>query len=282
MLTAEKIVAKFQDSKTLPHVAIKVTEQVNDENSTMQDFEETIQLDPILVSRLLRLVNSPFMGLTSKVESISKAVVFVGMKNLRNLVAVEAMRDIFKGGDDGSGFSPKNLWLHSASVAIITEIIGKKIFGDAREDLFLAGIIHDVGLIAENQVAADLLREACKLYKPGANTLVECEQQIIGTDHCQVGYLLAKEWKLPADVLKAIRHHHKIDKSIKPASLVGILQLAEYIAGKMKYPMIADKIEMLPDHLVNHVKSMMANYKIIVRDLPDEMAKAKSLYESEG
>ncbi|NOX25916.1 MAG: HDOD domain-containing protein [Deltaproteobacteria bacterium] len=282
MLTAKQITAKFQDSKTLPHVAIKVTQLVNDENSTMQDFEGTIQLDPILVSRLLRLVNSPFMGLPSKVESISKAVVFVGMKNLRNLVAVEAMRDMFKGADDGSGFSPRNLWLHSASVAIITEIVGKRIFGDGREELFLAGIIHDVGLIAENQVAGEQLRQACTLYQPGKNSLIECERQIIGTDHCEVGYLLAKEWKLPSGVLKAIRYHHKVDEAIKPASVVGILQLAEYIAGKMKYPMILDKIEPLPAHLVRHVKSMMANYKIIVRDLPAEMAKAKSLYESEG
>lgn len=282
MPTAEQIIAKFKDSKTLPHVAIKVTQLVNDENSTMQDFEETIKLDPILVSRLLRLVNSPFMGLSSKVESISKAVVFVGMKNLRNLVAVEAMREMFKGGADESGFSRMSLWMHSATVAIITDMVGKKIFGDAREDLFLAGIIHDIGLIAEDQAAGDLLRQACKLYQPGKNSLVECERQLIGTDHCEVGYKLAKEWKIPAEVLKAIRYHHKEDASIKPGSVVGILQLAEYIAGKMKCPMIADKVEPLPGHLVKHVKSMMANYKIIVRDLPAEMDKAKSLYESEG
>lgn len=282
MPTAKQITAKFQDSKTLPHVAIKVTQLVNDENSTMQDFEDTIQLDPILVGRLLRLVNSPFMGLPGKVESISKAVVFVGMKNLRNLVAVEAMRDMFKGADDDSGFSPANLWLHSATVAIITEIIGKRIFGDGREDLFLAGIIHDVGLIAENQVVGEQLRQACRLYQPGKNSLIECERQTIGADHCEVGYLLAKEWKLPDDVLKAIRYHHKVDAAIKPASVVGIVQLAEYIAGKMKYPMIRGKIEPLPAHLVKHIKSMMANYKIIVRDLPAEMARAKSLYESEG
>jgi putative nucleotidyltransferase with HDIG domain len=282
MLSTKQIVEKFQDSKTLPHVAIKVTQLVNDESTTMQDFEETIKLDPVLVGKLLRLVNSPFMGLTSKVESISKAVVFVGMKNLRNLVAVEAMREMFKGEADESGFSRQALWLHSATVAILTEMIGKKIFGDAREDLFLAGIIHDIGLVAEDQVAGDLLREACTLYEPGKNSLVECERQVIGTDHCEVGYMLAKEWKIPADVIKAIRHHHQVNDEIKPASILGILQLAEYIAGKMKYPMILGKVEPLPEHLVKHVKSMMANYKIIVRDLPGEMVKAKSLYESEG
>ena len=81
MPTAEQILKKFTDSKTLPHVAIKVTQLVNDPNSTMADFEDVIKLDPILVTRLLRLVNSPFYGLTNKVESIAKAVVYVGMKS---------------------------------------------------------------------------------------------------------------------------------------------------------------------------------------------------------
>lgn len=282
MLSAEQIIDKFQDSKTLPQVAIKVTQLVNDKNSTMRDFEEIIQLDPILVSRLLRLVNSPYFGLSSKVESISKAVVFVGMKNLRNLVAIEAMRGMFKDTGDATEFSRRDLWLHSATVAILAGMIGKRIFGDAREDLFLAGIIHDIGLIVEDQVVGGLLREACRLYKPGEKALIECEQEVIGTDHCEVGGKLAKRWMMPPDVLKAIRYHHQTDKAISPSSVTGILQLAEYIAGKMKFSMIRDKVEGLPTHLVRHVKSMMDNYKIIVRDLPKEMAKAKSLYDPEG
>lgn len=281
MLTAKQVVERFSDQKTLPHVAIRVTQLVNSENSTMQDFEETIQLDPVLVTRLLRLVNSSFFSLSQKVESISKAVVFVGMKNLRNLVAVEALRDMFKEEGDPSGFSRKHLWVHSATVALLSDMIGKRIFGDSREDLFLAGIIHDIGLIAEDQVAGDLLRKACQLYRPGKKSLIESEREIIGTDHCEVGYMLAKEWKMPDDVLNAIRFHHDTEKKITPSSPVGIVQLSEYIGGKLKFSMLPGKIDPLPQSLVRHVKSMMANYKIIVRDFPEEMSNAKSLYDPE-
>ena len=82
MPSAKDILKKFTELKTLPHVAIKVTQLVNDDRSTMQDFEEIIKLDPVLVTRLLRLVNSPYFGLSQKVESISKAVVFAGMARL--------------------------------------------------------------------------------------------------------------------------------------------------------------------------------------------------------
>jgi len=282
MYTPEKLLDKFKDGKTLPHVAIKVTQMVNDEDTTMQDFEETIKLDPILVSRLLRLVNSPYFALSSKVDSIAKAVVFVGMKSLRNLVAVEALRDIFNDSDDSSGFSRKHLWLHSATVAIIADMVGKRIFGDSREDLFLAGIIHDIGLVIEDQVAGGVLREACQLYLAGQGTFVECEQRMIGTDHCEVGYRIAKEWKMPQDVLNAIRYHHNPEKEQAANSVTGIVQLSEYMAGKMKYAVLPEKIEPLSPHLVKHVKSMMSNYKIIVRDLPQEMEKAKDLYDPEA
>lgn len=278
MLTAKDIVKKFSDLKTLPHVAIRVTQLTNDEKSTMHDFEEIIKLDPVLVTRLLRLVNSPYFGLSQKVESISKAVVFTGMKQLRNMVAVEGMRNLYEGkGDDH--FSREKLWLHSATVAILAEMIAKRVFGQEGEDAFLAGIIHDIGLIAEDQVAGDLLRQACKAYKNGGKSLIECEQEIIGTSHGEVGGLLARDWKLPDEVFKSIRFHHDHAKQHPVSSVPSILQLAEYMANKLKHTPINGPIEPLPPLLARHVKNMMANYKIIVRDLPEEMAKAKELYD---
>jgi len=277
MPSAKDIVRKFTELKTLPHVAIKVTQLANDDRSTMHDFEEVIKLDPVLVTRLLRLVNSPFFGLSQKVESISKAVVFAGMKQLRNLVAVEALRSLLK--DDDPDFSPQKLWLHSATVAIISAMINKRIFGKDGEDVFLAGIVHDIGLIVEYQVVGDELREACQAFRAGKGSLVECEREIIGAEHGEVGYLLAKDWGLPQEVLASIKSHHA-NKQVKLVSSTGsIMQLSEFMAGKMQYWPIPGPLEQLPPELAAHVKERMADYKVIVRDLPGEMSKAKELYE---
>jgi putative nucleotidyltransferase with HDIG domain len=278
MSTTADLNSKFNSIKTLPHVAIRVAQLVNSEASTMQDFDEVIKLDPVLVTRLLRLVNSPYFGLVHKVEDISKAVVYIGMKNLRNLVAVEALRDLYSGGE-AEGFSRKNLWMHSATVAILAEMIAKRIFGQESEDYFLAGIIHDIGLIVEDQVQGRQLLEACRLYRLGEKPLIDCEQEAIGTDHCQVGGSLARDWQLPGAICDAVRHHHDREKKFPVTSVTSVLQVAEYLAGRMNYAAIAGKFDQLPPHLVKHVKNMMANYKIIIRDLPQEMAKAKNLYE---
>jgi len=280
MPSAQDLVRKFVELKTLPHVALRLTRLVNEEKSTMHDFEEVIRLDPVLVTRLLRLVNSPYFGLINKVESIPKAVVYVGMKNLRNLVAVEALRNLFRGGENDNGFSRKNLWIHSATVAIVAEMIAKRIFGQEGEDVFLAGIIHDIGLIVEDQLAGELLQQACAAYDPAVNTLVACEQDAIGCNHSEVGTLLAKDWRLPLEVVKAIRSHHDTQKKHPITSVTSILQLAEYIAGKLNYSPIVGRFDPLPSHLVRHVRSMMSNYKVIMRDLPAEMNKARDLYET--
>ena len=101
MATAQALVNKFNNLKTLPHVAIRLTKLITDKNSTMQEFEEIIRLDPILVLRLLSIVNSSYYALRQKISSISRAVVFIGMKNLRNMVVTEALKTVFKSSVDG-------------------------------------------------------------------------------------------------------------------------------------------------------------------------------------
>ena len=276
-MDAKAIVRKFSDIKTLPHVAIKVTQLAGDERTTMHDFEEVIKLDPVLVTRLLRPVNSPYFGLVQKVESISKAVVFCGVKQLRNLVAVEALRSMFKGDDER--FSREKLWLHSATVAILAEMIAKRVFGVDGDDAFLAGIIHDIGLVAEDQVAPEELRLAADDMRQGTASLGDAERRHLGADHCEVGALLARGWKLPDEVLKAIKFHHDPARNFTIPSVPAIIVLADYMAFKMQYnPVPGAPIPALPPSLARHVKGMMANYKIIVRDLPAEMEKAKELY----
>lgn len=277
MPSSKELVAKFSDLKSLPHVAIRVTQLVNTESSTMPEFEDIIKLDPVLVVRMLKLVNSPFFGLVNKVESVSKAVVYIGMQNLRNLVAIEALRDLFK-DETGVGFSRKLLWHHSATVAILSQMIAKRIFGLAGEDEFLAGIIHDVGLIVEDQLVGAELREACLNYSDGDQIITEYENEIIETNHAKVGGLLAHQWNMQEDVLIAIKKHHQHDKEFPIPSIISIVQIAEYIANRLKYAAVAGKADPLPLYLKGHMKERMADYKVLIKDLPAEMAKADDLY----
>jgi HD-like signal output (HDOD) protein len=93
--TVEEFISHFEEFKTIPQISLRVCQLISKENSTIREIEEVLRLDPILVSRLLRMVNSAYYSIRNRIESISKAVVFIGLKNLRNLMVIDTMKDCF-------------------------------------------------------------------------------------------------------------------------------------------------------------------------------------------
>ena len=281
MKTAHELLKRFNNAKTLPHVAIRLSQLIADENSPIKEFEKIIKMDPTLVMRLLRLVNSPYYGLHQKVESISRAVVLLGMKNLRNMVVVQALKDIFQHSPREHIFSRRKLWLHCAAVSICSQMISERLFQQKGEDAFLCGILHDIGIIIEDQVTHEQFIQCCDAYESKPMPFVEYEREFIGTDHSMLGYLLAKEWKLPLEVINAIKRHHKLSGDITESSISGIIQIAEYMVTKLNYPAINGMKAKLSPVLFEHMKDNLVEYKSLANDLPDEMAKAKEIYESQ-
>jgi putative nucleotidyltransferase with HDIG domain len=244
----------------------------------MQDFEKMIKMDPTLVLRILRGANSPYYGLRQKVNSISRAVVIIGINNLRNMIVTEGLKSLFKSISSKKAFSRNRLWLHCAAVSICSQMIMERIFGLNGEDAFLCGILHDIGMIVEDQTAPDLFSKVCNSYDENSKPITDYEKEIVGTDHCEIGFLLAKDWQLPIDVQEGIQLHHKTLDHVSPSSLTGVIQLAEYIASQLDYTAIPGMKAKLSLPLANHIRNNVKEYKALVRDLPNEMSKAKDLY----
>lgn len=278
MPTAKGLLNKFTTAKTLPHITIQLTKLISDENSTMQDFEKMIKMDPTLVLRILRGANSPYYGLRQKVNSISRAVVIIGINNLRNMIVTEGLRNIFKGNNSKNAFSRNRLWLHCAAVSICSQMIMERIFGLNGEDAFLCGILHDIGMIVEDQTAPDLFYRVCSTYEENSRLITDYEKEIVGTDHCEIGHLLAKDWQLPIEVQESIQRHHTTMDHVSPSSLKGVIQLAEYIVSQLDYTAILGMKAKLSLPLADHLRNNVKEYKALVRDLPNEMTKAKDLY----
>lgn len=281
MKTAHELLKTFKKLKTLPHVAIHLSQLIADPDSTIKEFEKLIKMDPTLVARLLKLVNSPYYGLQQRVESVGRAVVLLGMRNVRNMVIIQALKDIFKASSDEDIFSRRKLWLHSAAVSICSQMIAERIFQEKGEDAFLCGILHDIGIIVEDQTRHELFIQCCKVYDPGVRPFTEYERAVVGTDHCTVGYLLAQDWKLPHNVINAIRRHHKMINDVSPSSVSGIIQIAEYIVTKSDYPAVEGMTTSLSPPLVDHISDNLMEYKALAKDLPGEIAKAKEIYETQ-
>ncbi len=277
---AQNLIKKFNTIKTLPHVVTKLSKLINDEDSTMKDFEDVIKMDPTLVVRLLQLVNSPYYGLAQKVDSISRAVAFIGMKNLYNLAVTDAMKNIFCSSDQTSDvYSRKQLWLHCAAVSICAKVLAERLFGINGDDAYLCGILHDFGIIVEEQTDKDKFLAACESYDI-THSIDHYEREQLGTDHCEIGFILTQDWDMPSAIQEAIRDHHKDLDDVEPESLTGILQISEYLTAQLGYSAITGGVAGLSPVLEEHVKENMEEYKVLLEDLPDEMEKAKSLYSA--
>jgi putative nucleotidyltransferase with HDIG domain len=277
MSTAKQFLDKFADIHPLPSVVMTVNGLINDSESTMKDFEDVIQVDQVLVARLLRLVNSPFYGLTQTVDSISRAVAFLGMKNLHNLVVIDALQTVFVAPQRTTSFSKKKLWHHSAAVSICSKMVAERIFGLNGDDALLCGILHDFGLLIEEQIQPDDFEKICSACSSTID-LVRLENESLGTNHCELGYIMSRDWNMSATVQDAIRDHHLISDDIKPDSLAGIIQISEYITGQLEHTTLPDIKVDISAPLLQHLKDSIDDYKVLTEDLPEEMEKANAIY----
>jgi putative nucleotidyltransferase with HDIG domain len=260
---------------------MRLSTLLSQEGSRLQEFDALIKMDPVLVTRLLRMVNSPYYGLSEKITSISRAIVFIGMKNLRNLVVMDSLKDLIRGDSQNGVFSRKQLWLHCVAVSVCSQMIVERVFGQRGEDAFLCGILHDMGMIVEDQTAPDLFVKTCAAAGAAQKGLPLVEKETIGTDHCEIGYLLAKEWKMPEEIKEGIRRHHAAGEPVAPNSMTGILMVAEFMAGKLGHPALQGLQGKLSPSLAGHVRENLPEYQLLAKELPSQMAMARSLYEKQ-
>ncbi len=279
MSTADRLIKKYKRGNTLPHIVTRLAQLINDENATLRDFEEIISLDPALVGRLLTLVNSSYYGLVHKVDSVSRAIALLGMKNLHNIAVTDALKGMFKAGGAGDGFSCDRLWIHCAATGICSKMIAERIFSLNGDDAYLAGILHDIGLIVEWQGAEQPFLTAYDQLTEDGASIIELEQQHLGTDHCEIGYLMATEWMIPTPLCEAIRDHHQISDTVEPRSPLGILQISEYILSQLGFTIKEGVVSPIAGPLARHIQDNMDEYTVLAEDIPEEIEKVRELYE---
>ncbi|WP_320043369.1 HDOD domain-containing protein [uncultured Desulfobacter sp.] len=270
---------KFTALKTVPPVAARLMKMIEEDTSSLEEFETVIRVDPTLVLRILKLINSSYFSLRTKIKSISEAVAYIGMDNLRNMIVLDAVKNLFLKDSTTTEFSRKKLWAHCAVTSICCNMVAERIFVQKGEDDFLCGILHDIGLIVEDQVAPEKFKSFCRTFEPENQKLIDHERMTMGTDHTIIGSLLTEQWGLKPDLCQGIKCHHDIMNHVEPDSHNGILQISEYLAsmfGYMAYPETQQKLKSPP--LLFHIKKNIMGYRAIIDDLPQEITRVKEIY----
>jgi|GEM_PF-110346 len=201
---------RLETLPSLPIVVMEILRLVESDKSCASDFEEHISHDPALAARVLRIVNSSFFGLSRTIKSIRDAIVILGFETLKSLVMAASTSNFLNKPAEGYGYQAGGLWKHSIACAVGSRFLAGQLGsrGQAVEVCFVQGLLHDIGkLLLNNFVVdkADAFREA----RRRRFSLLESENLVLGTDHCQVGIQIAQRWNLPREFTCVIKHHHR-------------------------------------------------------------------------
>jgi len=230
-MTPERLVADVRDLLSLPEIAVQVNTMVEDPRTSATDIGDVINRDPSLTTRLLRIANSPFFGLTAKVATVSRAVAVVGSKKLRDLIIATSAIRTFKGVPNQL-VSMDDFWYHSLYCAIAARLLASSRRLPHADSLFTAGLLHDIGQLIIFNRLPELAREALRLSiaDPRAVDIHLAEQEVLGFNHAQVGGLLLRHWQLPALLEECVAHHHTPEKAARFPVETAIVHIANSIA----------------------------------------------------
>lgn len=246
----QQITKSIQDVKTLPTVYTRLTEVMASTRSTIQDAAEVISSDQAAVTKILKVANSPLYGLTSRVDSINKAIFLLGFNEVKNLIVAISIMDMFNTKNVNTYFNPVEFWRFSIGVGVVTRHIGKEAGIANVDNFFLTGIIHGIGKLFLSQYASNEFLKTLEYAYNNDVALREAERKILGTTHTVVGELLAEHWKLPNAMKNAIRNYQTGMVNQTPELLTSSVHIGYIVAQALEFGNSGDRIIERPNPLV--------------------------------
>ena len=187
----------------------KVMEICSRTDASPNELNKVISLDPVLTGQVLRLINSAYYSLVNKVTSLTRAITMLGMNTVKNMALSTAIIKSVSGAKKSKALPTTKFWAHSIGAGVSAKLLGevKGLPVMEREELFLAGLLHDLGKVPFGDEYIEVLSRAKNEQLP----LRDVELDLMGIDHQEVGLMIAEKWKLNQVITSCIGSHHDID-----------------------------------------------------------------------
>ena len=264
---------------TLPEVALKVMEVAKDPKAGAADLKAVVEGDPALGARLLRMVNSAAYGVRATVTNLQQGISYLGFNQVRNLAMTASVSEVFKKNEKIGTYQRTMLWRHLVSVGICARLVASRCKMPNFEDAFLAGLLHDIGIIVEDEhlhaefcrVMADLTEEA---------TLCETEKKHLGFHHCTLGARVADAWRFPPAVRAAIRFHHGSERCTdEGCEIAQCVEVANVICTLKGITSVGRRLVRPPLEVLRMLGFQKEDLVVLATDLDREIAMSEGLFE---
>jgi len=226
---------ELQDLPPLPAVVIRVMQTINDPNTSAADLNRLISSDQSLTSKILRLVNSSYYGFPRRIATITHAVVILGFNTVRNLTTSLGVVNAFDTFGRKTALNREAFWAHSLATAISASCIAKRksVSSKAAEEVFIGGLLHDIGKLFLDLYFPDQYAIALRLSQAANISIWDSEKTALGIGHALVGKRIADKWNLPLSLTAMIALHHQAAFAKEHFEVTAVVQAADHLARKM-------------------------------------------------
>ncbi len=203
-----RILDSVKDLPPMPQVVQKAREVISNPNSSFSDLAKVIETDQAILTRVLKVANSSYYGLSGKVSSVQHAAVVLGSKTLMDMLNLACSSEILGGSLRGYDLDAGDLWTHSLAIAAGSQLIARRVSPSLDPDAFTAGVIHDVGKIILDPYILERKEAFRAFVDDGKDNFLNAENHILGFDHANLAMEVCRKWGMPAQIIKAIQYHH--------------------------------------------------------------------------
>ena len=217
---------------SLPTSVTKVLEICNRPDTSPNDLNRVISLDPVLTGQVLKLINSAYYALPNRITSLTRAIIMLGINTVKNLALATSVLSTFRDRIACKRLSMNDFWAHSLGVGVIAKTLAQisGITEAEQETYFVAGLLHDLGKIPLANKFPGEYDQVVETVSNNGASLVECEQNIFGVNHLHVGGMIADKWKLNPDMKFAIVGHCLECGDVSEHQVAILVALADYLA----------------------------------------------------
>jgi putative nucleotidyltransferase with HDIG domain len=201
------LLRELDELSTLPKVAEHAAQVTADPSVEAADLRRLMESDPALSVRVFQYAKSSDCPLRDQITDLQQAVSYLGTRQIRKLAMTPLVCEPFRAEPTIGRYDRRQLWQHSVGVGLCARMIARRLRLANPDEVFLAGLLHDVGIILEDQYRHAPFRKVIHSLQED-RTLADCERECLGFDHMALGERAAHRWGLPDAVMAAIRYHH--------------------------------------------------------------------------
>lgn len=216
-----------------PDVVWKVMPLIRD-MAPVQEIEAVIKYDPVITAKVLSFSQSAHYARRQAICSLRDAIVLMGQQQLIQIIMAACASRYFQ-GEPAAGYDLREgeLWEHSVATALMTEIVGRRLGYENILAAYTAALLHDIGKTVLNLYVSTYFDTILSLVREKKVRFLDAERQVLGIDHQQLGTLIARRWKFPAEVTMAIEYHHYPLQAKENRTLISIIHIADRMVSAM-------------------------------------------------